>query len=56
VAFGVVLAVRPGTGALAMVLWIGMYAIAAGILMIGLGFRLRNWGRLHPAPLLSHTA
>jgi uncharacterized membrane protein HdeD (DUF308 family) len=56
VAFGVILAFRPGAGALAMLLWIGAYAIAAGILMIGLGFRLRSWGRLHPAPLLSHTA
>ena len=56
VAFGVVLIARPGAGALAMMLWIGAYAIATGILMIGLGFRLRSWGRMHPAELLSHTA
>jgi uncharacterized membrane protein HdeD (DUF308 family) len=54
--FGVIMAVRPGAGALAMVLWIGAYAIAAGILTIGLGLRLRGWSRLHPAPQLSHTA
>ena len=56
VAFGMILIVQPGASALAMVLWIGAYAIATGILMIGAGFRLRSWGRMHPAELLSHTA
>jgi uncharacterized membrane protein HdeD (DUF308 family) len=56
VAFAVVLAVRPAEGALAMVLWLGAYVIGAGILTIGLGFRLRNWGRMHPAPLSSRAA
>ena len=56
VAFGVILIVRPGAGALAMMLWIGAYAIATGILLIGLGFRLRNWWRMHPTQPLAHPA
>ncbi len=56
IAFGMILIVKPGAGALAMVLWIGAFAITTGILMIGAGFRLRSWGRMHPAMPLSHTA
>ena len=42
VAFGAVLAIWPGVGALALVLWIGAYAIVLGILLIALGFKLRR--------------
>ena len=42
VAFGAVLAIWPGVGALALVLWIGAYAIVVGILLIALGFKLRR--------------
>ena len=56
VALGVILVAAPGVGALAMVLWIGGYAIASGILQIALGFRLKSWGRVHPAGLASHAA
>lgn len=49
VGFGLLLFVSPGTGAMAMVLWIGAYALASGLLLVGLGFRLRNWGRVHGA-------
>jgi uncharacterized membrane protein HdeD (DUF308 family) len=49
VAFGVFLIMRPGVGALAVVLWIGAYALISGIVLLSLSFRLRNWGRLHPA-------
>jgi len=56
VVLGVILIAAPAAGALAMVLWIGGYAIASGVLQIALGFRLRNWGRVHPAGLASHPA
>ena len=56
VALGVILVAAPGVGALAMVLWIGGYAVASGILQIALGFRLRSLGRVHPAGLASHAS
>ncbi|WP_406696311.1 HdeD family acid-resistance protein [Singulisphaera sp. Ch08] len=43
VLFGVALVVRPMAGALAVIWLIGAYSIAFGVLMIVLGFRLRNW-------------
>jgi uncharacterized membrane protein HdeD (DUF308 family) len=42
----------PGPGALALVLWIGAYALVSGVLLIALGLKLRSWGRSHTA----HTA
>ncbi len=50
VAFGAMLFYAPGAGTLAMVLWIGAYALVSGVLLIAFGLRLRNWGRLHPTP------
>ena len=45
VALGILLALFPGPGALALVIWIGAYAIVTGVLMVALAFRLRSWGR-----------
>ena len=48
VAFGVVMVAAPGAGALAVVMWIGIYALISGILLVSLGLQLRSWGRMHP--------
>ena len=41
--FGLALVVNPGAGALAVIWLIGAYAIASGVLLIVLGFKLRSW-------------
>ncbi|HEY0322510.1 MAG TPA: HdeD family acid-resistance protein [Pyrinomonadaceae bacterium] len=45
VLFGVLLLLNPGVGALAVVWIIGAYAILFGVLLLGLGFRLRGLER-----------
>jgi uncharacterized membrane protein HdeD (DUF308 family) len=45
IALGVMLMLFPGPGALALVLWVGAFAIVFGIALIALGLRLRAWGR-----------
>ena len=45
IAFGVLTAIFPGNGAVAIVWTIGVYAIVFGGLLIALGFRLHSWGR-----------
>lgn len=42
VVFGILIAIFPGAGALALVLWIGWFALVVGILRIILGLRLRG--------------
>ena len=49
VAFGVLIALFPGAGALALVIWIGAYAFVFGALLVALGFRLRGLGRSRTA-------
>ena len=55
VALGIVLLAKPAAGALAMVVWIGGYAIVVGALLIGLGFQLRSLGRPLTKGLQSHA-
>jgi uncharacterized membrane protein HdeD (DUF308 family) len=43
IAFGVILFLQPGPGALALVWVIGIYAILAGGSLIGLAYRLKNF-------------
>lgn len=51
VVFGILLVLFPGTGALAVVLWIGAYALAFGVILVALAFRIRAWERgQHPGP------
>jgi uncharacterized membrane protein HdeD (DUF308 family) len=56
VVFGVFLAANPGAGALALVLWIGAYAIVLGIILIALAFRLRHWAHDHTMGAMPHPA
>lgn len=43
--FGSVLFLFPGAGVLAVVIWIGIYAIVMGVLLIALALKLRSWNR-----------
>jgi uncharacterized membrane protein HdeD (DUF308 family) len=45
IAFGVLMLLFPGTGALALVLWIGAFAFVWGIMLVALSFRLRGMAR-----------
>jgi uncharacterized membrane protein HdeD (DUF308 family) len=38
-----VLTIYPGAGMLTLVWWFGAYAIAYGVINLGLGFRVRSW-------------
>jgi uncharacterized membrane protein HdeD (DUF308 family) len=42
IVFGALVMIAPGAGALAVVFWIGAYAIVFGALLVGLAFRLRS--------------
>ncbi|HTI63742.1 MAG TPA: DUF308 domain-containing protein [Gemmatimonadaceae bacterium] len=54
VLFGVFLVAYPAAGALAVMLWIGVWAIVVGVVVLALAFRLRKWsetmGARTPAP------
>lgn len=45
IVFGVLMAIWPGAGALAVVWLIGSYALVFGLLLIFLAFRLRSWSK-----------
>jgi uncharacterized membrane protein HdeD (DUF308 family) len=53
VLFGLVLVMFPGAGALAVVLWIGVWAVVLGVVLIALAFRLRGWSRTMGAGVAS---
>jgi len=48
--FGVVILFAPGVGALAIVFWIGAYAVVFGIFLLALAFRLRGHRHLIAQP------
>ena len=45
VLFGLFLVMFPGPGALAVILWIGIWAVVLGVVVIALAFRLRQWNQ-----------
>jgi uncharacterized membrane protein HdeD (DUF308 family) len=50
IAFGLMLVVAPGAGALALLWTIGAYAMVFGALMVGLSMRLHRWHRDSAGP------
>ncbi len=51
IVFGLLVAMMPGAGALAITWLVALYAIVLGGLLVGLGFRLHRWAEIagHPA-------
>jgi uncharacterized membrane protein HdeD (DUF308 family) len=48
--FGILILFAPGAGALAIVLWIGAYALVFGVFLLALAFRLRGHRHLVEQP------
>lgn len=48
VLFGVLIVLYPGSGALTVAWIIGFYAVAFGVMLLGLSWRLRNWHTPEP--------
>jgi uncharacterized membrane protein HdeD (DUF308 family) len=45
IVFGVLLMAAPVVGALVIAIWIGVYELIFGGMLVGLGLRLRSWSR-----------
>jgi uncharacterized membrane protein HdeD (DUF308 family) len=45
IAFGVLMLLYPGAGALALILWIGAFALVMGVTLVVLSFRVRSLAR-----------
>ncbi|HEX3685607.1 MAG TPA: HdeD family acid-resistance protein [Bryobacteraceae bacterium] len=45
VVFGVLLSISPLIGALVLAIWLGVYALIFGAMLVGLGLRLRTWSQ-----------
>lgn len=45
IAFGVFITVFPGAGAIAIILWIGGYAVLFGVILLVFAFRLRKYSK-----------
>ncbi len=57
VIFGLLLMIFPGPGALAVLVWIGAYAVVFGAMLIALGVKLRNLTRARgPGPGVGELA
>jgi uncharacterized membrane protein HdeD (DUF308 family) len=56
VALGIVLILFPGPGALALVIWIGAFALVYGTLLTVLAFRLRSWFRARTPQIAAGSA
>jgi uncharacterized membrane protein HdeD (DUF308 family) len=56
IAFGVLLFLFPGPGALAVTLWIGAYAFVFGVMLVALGLKLRGHVAGPHAPPAPHPA
>jgi uncharacterized membrane protein HdeD (DUF308 family) len=56
VALGIVLILFPGPGALALVIWIGAFALVYGTLLTVLAFRLRSWLRARTPQIAAGSA
>jgi uncharacterized membrane protein HdeD (DUF308 family) len=54
-ALGISLALFPGPGALALVIWLGAYALLFGVLLIALGIRARSWQRETTRTPIAHA-
>ncbi len=56
VAFGLVLFSRPGAGALVLVIWLGVYALMFGVVLLALALRLRQWNNERPDEQMRNAA